>query len=176
MTVAVIGDGALNQGAVHEALNFAAVLTLPLAVIVENNGYAELTPTDAMFSVTPLAKRAEAYDIPWQVVDGNDIDAIGAVMQEAVEAVRTGGGPYLIEARTHRLSGHYDLDPQSYRPADELENAMLNEPLARLSSVLPSDVVNAIRTEVSEEIDRAIDQAKGMPLPAVDTAQRHVYA
>ncbi len=176
VTVAVIGDGALNQGAVHEALNFAAVLTLPLIVIVENNGYAELTPTDAMFSVTPLAKRAEAYDIPWQVVDGNDVDAIGAVTQQVVEAVRTGGGPYLIEARTHRLSGHYDLDPQTYRPADELENAMLDEPIARLTSLLPPDVVNGITAEVTEEIDRAIDQAKGSPLPPPDTARRHVYA
>jgi TPP-dependent pyruvate/acetoin dehydrogenase alpha subunit len=176
ITAAVIGDGALNQGAVHEALNFAAVLKLPLLVVVENNGYAELTPTDDMFTVTPLAKRAEAYGMPWSVVDGNDVSSVETLVRDVGSEVRGGSGPYLIEARTHRLTGHYDLDPQSYRPEGELERARDDEPLVRLSRELAPAARDAIHTEVTAEVAAAIDAAKNMPIPEPATARRHVYA
>ena len=175
VTVAVIGDGALNQGAVHEALNLAAVLRLPLLAIVENNGYAELTPTDDMFCVSPLASRAAGYGIPWAVVDGNDVGAMAAAVDAAVVAARTGGGPQLLEARTHRLSGHYDLDPQGYRPAGELERAQAEEPLVRLALALGEGEAEAIRTDVEGEVERAVEAAMSVPFPDPSVARRHVY-
>lgn len=176
VTVVVIGDGSLNQGAVHEALNFAAVLRLPLVTIVENNGYAELTPTDAMFPVTPLATRAAAYGMPSAVEDGNDVDAMARAIEAAVEHARAGAGPWLLEARTHRLSGHYDLDPQLYRPAGELERALVDEPLVRLERVLDSDTTQRLRDAVAHEIEVAVEAAEHVPFPAPVEALSHLYA
>jgi TPP-dependent pyruvate/acetoin dehydrogenase alpha subunit len=176
VTVAVIGDGALNQGAVHEALNFAAVLKLPLVTIVENNGYAELTPTDDMFAVTPLATRSAAYGIPSVIEDGNDVDAMERAIQNATDAARAGAGPQFVEARTHRLSGHYDLDPQSYRPEGELERAQLDEPLARLARTLGAETVERIRQAVDREIAEAVDAAGEVPFPDPEQFRRHLYA
>jgi TPP-dependent pyruvate/acetoin dehydrogenase alpha subunit len=176
VTIAVIGDGALNQGAVHEALNFAAVLKLPLVTIVENNGYAELTPTNAMFPVTPLSARAAAYGMPAHEVDGNDVDAVADTMAKVTGAARGGDGPQFVEAHTHRLSGHYDLDPQTYRPEGELEQAELDEPLARLGRELDTDVTDQMRTAVESEISQAIEDARRVPYPDAEGFRRHLYA
>ncbi len=176
VTLAAIGDGALNQGAVHEALNFAAVMNVPLVVIVENNGYAELTPTDAMFAATPLARRGDVYGIPSQTIDGNDVDGVTSAVSGAVANARSGGGPQLVEALTHRLSGHYDLDPQTYRPEGELDRARLAEPVARLAAALGPELSEAIRAEVDREVDAAVEQARTMPLPDPQTARSHLYA
>ena len=176
VTLVVIGDGALNQGAVHESLNFAAVMTLPLVVIVENNGYAELTPTDAMFTTSPLARRADTYGIPSQTIDGNDVDSVTSAVSQAVANARAGAGPQLVEALTHRLSGHYDLDPQTYRPKGELERAREVEPIARLAAGLAPEQADAIRAEVDREVDAAVERAGGVPLPDPQTARRHLYA
>ncbi len=176
VTLAVIGDGALNQGAVHEALNFAAVLRLPLVTIVENNGYAELTPTDDMFAVTPLAARAAAYGIPSVIEDGNDVDAMELAIRKAAGAARAGSGPQLVEARTHRLSGHYDLDPQNYRPEGELERAQSDEPLARLARTLGAEAVERIREAVESEIAQAVEAAGDVPFPDPGHLRRHLYA
>jgi TPP-dependent pyruvate/acetoin dehydrogenase alpha subunit len=176
VTLVVIGDGALNQGAVHEAFNFAAVMTLPLVVIVENNGYAELTPTDAMFTTTPLSRRGDIYGIPSRTVDGNDVDAVTAAVSSAVEHARNGDGPQLVEAGTTRLSGHYDLDPQTYRPEGELERARMVEPVARLAEGIGAERSGAIRAEVDSEVEAAIDRARAVPLPDPQTARSHLYA
>jgi TPP-dependent pyruvate/acetoin dehydrogenase alpha subunit len=176
VTLAVIGDGALNQGAVHESLNFAAVMKLPLVVIVENNGYAELTPADAMYVPSPLSLRGKMYGIPSQTVDGNDVDTVSTAIASALSSARSGMGPQLVEAMTHRLSGHYDLDPQAYRPDGELERARLVEPLARLAAVLDPGLIDTVRAEVDLEIETAIDAAREVPLPDPETAGRHLYA
>jgi TPP-dependent pyruvate/acetoin dehydrogenase alpha subunit len=176
VTVAVIGDGALNQGSVHESLNFASVLKLPLVVMIENNGYAELTPTDAMFTTTPLSRRGAIYDIPSVTIDGNDVDAVGSAVEDALSRARDGAGPQMLEALTHRMSGHYDLDPQTYRPEGELDRARQREPLQRLSAALPPDRAAAIRTEVDREIDAAVQRASAAPLPDPASARSHVYA
>jgi TPP-dependent pyruvate/acetoin dehydrogenase alpha subunit len=175
VTLVVIGDGALNQGAVHEGLNFAAVMQVPLVVIVENNGYAELTPTDAMFRASPLARRGEMYGIPSRTIDGNDVDSVTSAVTEVVVSARSGAGPQLVEMLTHRLSGHYDLDPQTYRPEGELERARLVEPIARLAAGLAPERADAIRTEVDREVDAAIEQASAVPLPDSQAARRHLY-
>lgn len=175
VTLCVIGDGALNQGAVHEALNFAAVMKLPLVVFVENNGYAELTPTYDMFPIRELSERAASYGMPSTVVDGNDVNAVEHATKTAVEAARSGGGPWFIEAVTHRLSGHYDLDPQQYRPQGELEQAREAEPLARLARELNDELVVEIENEVQAELEAAVSAAEQDPFPSLEEARSHLY-
>ncbi len=128
-----IGDGAMNQGNVHESLNMASVLRLPLLVIVENNGYSEMTPADALTAV-PAHQRAAAYGLEGVLVDGNDPAAVAAAVRRARAAIIDGSAPVLIEALTHRLVGHYSGDMQAYRPPGELEAARLNDPLERMAS------------------------------------------
>ena len=93
-----------------------------------------------------------------------------------VEGARAGSGPQLVEARTHRLSGHYDLDPQTYRPEGELEKAREAEPVARLAAALGSERSDAIRAEVNREVETAIDEARAVPVPDPQTVRSHLYA
>ena len=127
-----IGDGAMNQGAVHEALNFAAVYDLPLVLVVENNLYSEMTPISAMVRVERLADRASAYGLPGVTIDGNDAAVVHKSVAAAVDRARSGGGPTIIEAMTERIVGHYSADAQQYRPEGEVEAARTREPLVRL--------------------------------------------
>jgi 2-oxoisovalerate dehydrogenase E1 component len=110
-----IGDGAMNQGAVHEGLLFAAARDLPLIVVCENNGWAEMTPSSAFARTEDLAERASAYGIEARIVDGNDPSAVAEAVAEAAALAREGRGPVLLECKTHRLSGHYNRDLEHYR-------------------------------------------------------------
>jgi TPP-dependent pyruvate/acetoin dehydrogenase alpha subunit len=171
-----IGDGAMNQGGVHEALNFAAVYHLPLVVVIENNVYSELTPIRAMIPTETLVERAPAYGMPGERVDGNDADAVETVCARAVEHARGGSGPYLIEAMTERLVGHYDLDPQHYRPKGEVERAAEHEPLARLRRQLGDIAADAIEDEVARQLDVELEEALSCPLPDPGTVFDELYA
>ena len=171
-----IGDGAMNQGGVHEALNFAAVYRLPLVVVVENNVYSELTPISAMIGTETLFERAAAYGMPGDRVDGNDVEAVEAVCARAVAHARDGGGPYLLEAMTERLVGHYDLDPQHYRPKGEVERALEHEPLARLRRQLGNEEADALEREVERRLDASLEEAMRFPLPDPETVFEELYA
>lgn len=173
--LAVIGDGAMNQGNVHESLNMAAVLGWALVVVVENNGYAEMTPSDDLTAV-PAADRASAYGIAGHRVDGNDpfavADAVAAARRDAVAASK----PVLVEAMTHRLGGHYSGDLQAYRPAGELEAAAEREPLVRLGAQLDGAEVAAVEADVEARLDEALAVARNLPAPQIEGALDHVYA
>jgi len=177
-----IGDGALNQGAVHEALNFAAVFRLPLVVVVENNGYSEMTPINTMVRIEPLSRRAEAYGIPAVTVDGNDADAVEDAVGAAVRRARLGDGPSLIEALTERLVGHYSGDLQQYRPTGEIANARSRCPLTRLRNAAAGrgdaaiGRLDAIDAEIARTIDAALIAARSMSFPDPASATEHVYA
>ncbi|HZR93179.1 MAG TPA: thiamine pyrophosphate-dependent dehydrogenase E1 component subunit alpha [Gaiellaceae bacterium] len=171
-----IGDGAMNQGAVHEALNFAAALRLPLIVVVENNVYSELTPIAAMIATETLVERAPAYGMPGRRVDGNEAEEVEAAVREAVDRARAGAGPSLIEAMTERLVGHYDLDPQHYRPRGEVEAAREREPLARLRRRLGDRVCAEIDRAVGRRIDLAVREAERVPFPDPGSVHEHLYA
>lgn len=182
VSLVAIGDGALNQGAAHEALNFAAAWTLPLVVVVENNLYAEMTPWDAMIGVGRLSDRAAGYGMPGTTVDGNDPAVVRETVAEAVARARDGHGPSLIEAMTERLVGHYSGDAQVYRPAGEVDEARSREPLVRLRDRILQDDPSAQRqlddtaAAVRAEIDEATEVARRRPEPDPATAREHVYA
>jgi TPP-dependent pyruvate/acetoin dehydrogenase alpha subunit len=173
-----IGDGAMNQGNVHEALNMAAVLDLPLIVIVENNVYSEMSPIADMVRVTRLAERAPAYGMPGATVDGNDPDAVAQAVGEAVARARSGGGPSIVEAMTERLVGHYSGDAQQYRPAGEIAAAREREPLVRLrrgADPALAAQLDAIDAQVAAEVDAAVTAARAIPFPDPATAKDYVY-
>ena len=179
VSVVAIGDGATNQGAVHEALNLAAALTLPMVLVVENNIYSEMVRIKDMTKIDQLAIRAEGYGIPGVTIDGNDPDVVAAAAAEAVERARRGEGPTLIEAMTQRLVGHHSGDAQHYRPRGEVAEAALDEPLQRIRDAADAALLSeldAVDAEVAAEIERAVDAARATELPDPNTAKDHVYA
>lgn len=181
VAVVTIGDGAMNQGAVHETLNMAAVLSLPLVFVVENNLYSEMVLIKDMTRVDQLAVRAAGYGIPASTIDGNDASVVSAAAAAAVERARSGGGPTLIEAMTQRLVGHHSGDVQHYRPRGEVAAAATDEPLERLRVAASYDsatlaAYDDIDSEIDDEIARAVDAARNIPFPDPSTAKDHVYA
>src|SRR5213078_1550736 len=118
VAMAFFGDGALAQGALHEALNLAAVWRLPVIFFCENNGYAEFSPASTQHAAS-LEQRAAGYGTTCLAVDGNDVAATAAAMTSVLAATRAGEGPVVIEAATYRWHGHYEGDPERYRTADE---------------------------------------------------------
>jgi TPP-dependent pyruvate/acetoin dehydrogenase alpha subunit len=176
VTLCSIGEGAMNQGATHEALNMAGVMRLPLVVVIENNLYSELTPAGAMIATETLAERAPIYGMPGSRVDGNDADEVEAAVGTAVERARAGDGPSIVEAMTERLVGHYDLDPQHYRPKGEIESAMEHEPLARLRARIGDAQADELDGEAARRIEDAVQSALAIAPPPVETVYEHLYA
>ena len=173
------GDGATNQGAVHEGWNMAAMLDLPLVTIVENNLYSEMTPISDLVRVGRLAERGGAYGIASTTVDGNDTDTVAAAVAVAVERARSGGGPSIVEALTQRIVGHHTGDVQHYRPPGEIERARADEPLARLRSGADDQTAaayDAIDVEVGAETEAALAAARAVPVADPATLLEHVYA
>jgi pyruvate dehydrogenase E1 component alpha subunit len=137
VTVAFVGDGATSEGDVHEALNFAAVFTSPCVFYVQNNQWAISVPLHRQTAAPSLAHKAIGYGMPGIRVDGNDVLACYAVMAEAAERARTGGGPSLIEAVTYRLGPHTTSDdPTRYRSDAELERWRALDPIPRYRAYL----------------------------------------
>ncbi len=128
VAVAFFGDGAVAHGSFHEAVNLAAVWHLPVVFFCEDNGYAEFSPSSTQH-VASLAQRAIGYGVEHVAVDGNDVAATAALMQEVVERVRAGSGPVLVEATTYRWHGHYEGDPERYRTPEERQEWEARDPL-----------------------------------------------
>src|SRR5262249_37488138 len=129
VAVAFLGEGAVNHGAFHEAANLAAIWDLPVLLVCENNLYSEFSDSRRMARVASVAQRAHAYGIAAQLVDGNDVEAVHSVSEEAVAACRSGDGPVLLEAQTYRWHGHYEGDAQPYKPEDEVAQWKARDPL-----------------------------------------------
>jgi len=171
------GDGATSNGTWHEAMNFAAVLRLPVVFVMENNQFAYSTPNDRQFRVDPL-ERAAAYGIPGVAVDGNDVEAVFAVALEAVERARAGGGPTMIRAETMRMHGHGAHDDMKYVPAELLEAWAARDPIARQSERLRALGVDveALAAEVEAFVEAEVAVAVESPLPEPETAFEGVFA
>lgn len=181
VTVAAFGDGAVNQGSVHEAFNFAAVMKAPVVFIVENNHWSELTPITATTTSDRLFKRASGYGIPGARIDGNDPEIVRRTVDHAVRNARTGEGPTLIEAMTDRIVGHYIGDAQLYRAEGELDRALAAEPIGRIIAELQrNDVAEALINDtvdqVTASVHRASERAQSAPLADPSTVLEHLYA
>lgn len=181
VAVSFFGEGASAQGAVHEAMNLASVLKVPIVFVAEVNGFAELTPYGIHVAVPSLAARGAGYGIPSATVDGSDVMAVREAAALAVEHARSGEGPYLLEARTMRVGGHYEGDPQKYRDAADLADISQHDPIAALTPRLHDAGVSSQRLDeldaaVSAELDEAVAFARSSPLPQPEDALRDVYA
>jgi 2-oxoisovalerate dehydrogenase E1 component len=173
VAVAFFGDGAPAQGAFHEALNLAAVWRAPAIFFCENNGYAEFSAASTQH-VSSLASRAAGYGIRFVAVDGNDVAATAAAMEDAVLAARAGQGPAVVEAATYRWHGHYEGDPQRYRSVEEVQEWEARDPLIaherRLRDAgVGDDEIKALESSVATELDGAVDAARRLASPAAAT-------
>ena len=160
--VCSFGDGTANRGDFHENINLAAAWRLPIVYVCQNNGWAISQPAST-YLPAPVAKRAEGYGIPGRTVDGQDVEAVRAVVGEAVECARIGGGPTLIEALTDRRRGHWaghivsDADrPRAVRPSDPIELLrvrLLEHGLVTEAEIL--DIHERVAGEVTDAVERA---------------------
>jgi len=180
VTICFFGDGASNQGTFHEALNLASLWQLPVIFVCENNAYAESTPQRQHQRVKDIATRAQGYDMPGYVVDGNDVLAVYKTAGEAVARARSGGGPTLVEAKTYRIRGHYEGDPQNYRSREEVEFWRERCPMLRFRKVLLAEGVargelEEIDAQVEDEVAAAITFAEESPPPDPSEARTGIY-
>jgi TPP-dependent pyruvate/acetoin dehydrogenase alpha subunit len=182
VSVCFFGDGTTNIGAFHEALNFAAVWTLPVIFVCENNLYMEYTPIADVTAVEhPAADRAASYGLERIVIDGNDADVVYRTARAAYDKARAGNGPSLIECMTYRHSGHSRADPAKYRPEGELEKWKQRDPIKiykerLLQFGVAEKVVADIDASVRKEVDDATEACKAAPPPPADILTTDVYA
>jgi TPP-dependent pyruvate/acetoin dehydrogenase alpha subunit len=181
VTVSFFGDGAANEGAVHEAMNMAAIWKLPLVLCCENNLYAASTAFKTAFAIENVADRAAAYGMPGVVVDGNDVEAVYGAAGQAVERARSGGGPTLLECKTYRLCGHSRSDPRTYRSKEEEAQWEAKEPMGRLAARLVEmglatrESLDQIERQVLTVVDEAVTYAESSPDPEPTSALQHVF-
>lgn len=179
------GDGAINQGVVHEALNLAAIWRLPVVFVCENNGYAITAAIRDMVPIPRLGDRAAAYGFPGEQVDGMDVLAVYAAARQAVARARAGEGPSLIECLTYRYAGHFTAEPVlglKYRPPEEIEAWKAKDPVAAFPArlmtmdVLTAAEKDAIDAEVERLVEEAVAFARRSPFPEAEEALDGMYA
>ena len=167
--VAAIGDGGMNTGALHEALNAAAVERVPLVLLVADNRYAYSTTSDRTYACKHLVDRASGYGVAGHRCDGTDADACLATVGAAIAAARAGHGPQMVVADLLRLAGHGAHDDASYVSEDVKSRfgdcVQLYERTLLQQGVLTAETVTAIRDEARAKIEAAVEQARGEPEP-----------
>jgi pyruvate dehydrogenase E1 component alpha subunit len=180
--LAFFGDGAVNEGEFHEALNLAAVWKTPVLFLCENNLYGMGTALERAAAVPEVHKRARAYNIPSSRCNGMDVLEMHAAARRAVEYVRTEGKPYLLEAMCYRFRGHSMADPELYREKDEVNRWRLQDPIARLREELiqsgdaTEEELDRLDAEVDAEVAESVRFADESPEPAPDELFTDVYA
>lgn len=182
VVAAFFGDGASSRGDFHEALNFAAVLKLPVVFICHNNQYAYSTPLSRQMAIEHVADRAKAYGMPGITVDGNDVLAVRDAVAEAVARARAGDGPSLVEGKTMRMRGHAEHDDASYVPPALLEEWRARDPIDRFAAYLRNQKVlddgsaKTMDDRIAKEIEEAVLFAESSPLPDTKDLLDGVYA
>ncbi len=181
LVLAFAGDGALNEGAFHEAANLAAIWHLPVVFVVENNQYGMSGSVKEMFAIGHLADRAVGYGIPATMVDGMDIFSVWEAASQATQEVRNGHGPRLIEAVTYRYKGHSKSDANRYRTREEIQQWRQRDPLDHVRQYLEDQGVEAaaldrIRHEEIQAVAQALEFAEASPWPDASTLEEAVYA
>jgi TPP-dependent pyruvate/acetoin dehydrogenase alpha subunit len=181
VVVVTFGDGTTSRGDVHEAMNWASVMTLPVIFICNNNAYAYSTPTTKQFAVEDLSVRGAAYGMPGTTVDGNDVLAVYEVVRKAIERARAGKGPSFIECKSFRMTGHSAHDAAEYVPKGVVEKWAKKDPILKLETALRArrliqpNRIQEIEKAIHHEIDEAIAFAESSPLPEGASAIEGVY-
>jgi pyruvate dehydrogenase E1 component alpha subunit len=175
------GDGATSRGDWHEGINLAAVQKAPLVLICNNNQYAYSTPLGKQMACANVADRAPGYGIPAEIVDGNDVFAVHDAAYRAAEHARAGLGPYLIECKTFRMTGHSAHDPADYVPAHLFEEWAKKDPILRLRKLMidkkwaDGEELDKAHSTICAEVDEAVEWAEKSPYPDAATLLDGVY-
>jgi pyruvate dehydrogenase E1 component alpha subunit len=182
VVVSFFGEGAVNSGSFHEAVNMGTVWDLPVVYVCENNLYATEMAFSRATKNTSVARRAESYGLPGVEVDGQDVLAVHRVAKTAIDRARAGGGPTLIECKTYRYVGHHEGDPGTdYRTREEVQHWKEQDPLKRArkslieSAVADEGKLQAVDQEVERLIDQAVEFAEKSPEPSPDSIDEHVF-
>ena len=182
VAICFFGDGASNEGTFHESLNIASAFDLPVVYVCENNLYAVGTRQSQVRKIEDIADRAAAYSMPGLALDGNSVIAVYEATREAVDRARAGKGPTLIECKTYRWRTHFEGEPDTYRPPEEVAAWIKREPIAPYRRLLVEQGVitegdaNAIEKSVVAEVDAAVEFARRSPLPQPETALQGLWA
>jgi len=181
VAVGFLGDGAVAQGQVHEAINLASTWDLPAIFVVENNHYGEGTPVEKQHNLDNLSDTAQAYDIPGVTVDGMDITAVAEAVAEARDRARAGDGPTMVEAQTYRYRGHYEGDEEPYRDDDEIERWKEQDPIESFKDrliergELTQEEFDDLESEIESTIDDAIEYAQAADYPEPSAAYEDMF-
>lgn len=181
VAVVTFGEGTTSRGDVHEAMNWASVMTLPVIFICNNNAYAYSTPTNKQYAVENLSVRGAAYAMPGTTVDGNDVLAVYAAVRAAIERARAGHGPSFIECKTFRMTGHSAHDSADYVPKGLLQKWAKRDPIILFEKFLESwrvltrKSIQDMEKKIQKEIDEAVAFAESSPMPEGASALKGVY-
>jgi len=171
----IFGDGAVNRGPFLEGLNWARIFDLPVLFVCEDNAFAATTRTATVTGGAGPGARAESLGIPSVEVDGNDVQAIDETVRDLVPAIRAGGGPRSLHARTYRLTGHTATDAAAYRRNEEVDAQWKLDPIARCGTMLETagvatTTLDAIRANAVTEMNAALEAARAAPWPDASLA------
>ncbi len=182
LCICYMGDGAVRQGAFHEALNIAMAWKLPAIFVIENNGYAMGTSVKRTSNVTELYTLGEAYDMPSEPVDAMSVEEVHNYVEKAAKHVRDGKGPYLLEFRTYRYKGHSMSDPAKYRTKEEVEEYKGRDPIEQVkASILKNkyaseEELDKIDNKVKDIVKECVKFADESSYPDPSEAYKDVYA
>ncbi len=175
------GDGAVRQGALHEAFNMAMTWKLPVIFVVENNGYAMGTSVERTSNVRELYTIGEAYDMPSEPVDAMDVEMVHEAVKRAADRARAGEGPTFLEFKTYRYRGHSMSDPQKYRTKEEVEQWKMRDPLEMVrhriltNGVATEAELDEIDAKIKVIVDESVKFAEESPFPQPEEAFEDVY-
>ena len=182
VTICMFGDGATNIGFFHEAVNMAKVWNLPVLWVCENNIYGMGTSVDRASAVSSIAQKACGYDMPSAREDGMDVMKVYEAAKKAIDQVRAGNGPFLLELDTYRFRGHSMGDPERYRKAEEVKKWQENDPIGIFNKQLlekkiaTAKALDEIEARAEEEIVKAVEFAEASPEPAMEELYSDIYA
>ena len=182
ITLCYMGDGAVRQGAVHEAFNMAMMWKLPVVFICENNGYAMGTSVERTANHSDIWKLGLSYEMPCAPIDGMDPVAVAESVKEAVDRARKGDGPTFLEMKTYRYKGHSMSDAQKYRTKDEVAEYQKIDPITKVLDMIKKNKwatdkeIQAIQDQVKATVKEAVDYAESSPFPSNDSLYQNVYA
>ncbi|HKO31482.1 MAG TPA: thiamine pyrophosphate-dependent dehydrogenase E1 component subunit alpha, partial [Nitrospiraceae bacterium] len=180
--IAYFGEGASNTGDFHEAMNFAAVRTLPVVFFCNNNQYAYSTPQRLQMAIHDVADRAKAYGMPGEIVDGNDVAAVYLAAKRAIARARIGEGPTFLEFKTMRMHGHSEHDPAKYVPRELLEEWKKKDPILNAEQLLArlgygdQAYFHEVGERAKKEIEAGVEFAENSPLPEGPEVLEGVFA
>jgi pyruvate dehydrogenase E1 component alpha subunit len=182
VTICMFGEGATNIGFFHEALNLSKVWTLPVLWVCENNRYGMGTDVRRASAVTEIQQKAEGYGMPHERVNGMDVVAVHEAAKKAIEAVRSGSGPRMLEIMTYRFRGHSMGDPERYRKQEEVKKWEEQDPVGLFCDYLTTnkmatlEELDAIDERAKGDVQKAVEFAEASPEPALETLFENVYA